>query len=329
MDRFEWLEHVTGGLVSNARAREVRRELNAHVSVLMVDLVREGWSAREAEAEAMRRMGDVRHLRDALASYSQPIMVPREPLLVGLGSLLATTGIVATLRTLTPTSEYAFTNAASAALMLPFLVGVSLIAAGLLRGDIWQHPIAALRHALRTHGVVVAAWTAVGLVVGLQPLAFHAAVTHSPVPLPWDVWREVVGPLLAVAAVLTLPSVVRRSVRDAIGAVGAGLAAFAVAATLAAFATWHLWPIPPPLGVGPNPRWDWWIIGFPWDTMSGLGIGETFRWLPNPPLPHLAHSVARLALFMTLGTAIIRGIAFLLAPAVGKAGRSVWRAITG
>lgn len=58
MDRLEWLEHITEGITSNSRARQVRRELNAHVSAIVDDLVRQGWPPAAAEVEAIHRMGD-------------------------------------------------------------------------------------------------------------------------------------------------------------------------------------------------------------------------------------------------------------------------------
>lgn len=328
MDRLEWLEHVTRDIASNARAREVRRELNAHVWAIVDDLARQGWPLTEAEAEAVCRMGDAAVLTDSLASSCQPILSPREALRVGLGGILAAVGVASTLIIITPNSV-AGTQAAYAALMLPFLAGACLIGAGLLRPDTWQHPVASLRRALRTHRVVAAVWAAFGLIMGLQPLALHASATGSPFPLPWYIWKDVAAPLLAVAAVLTLPSLVARPVRHAVGAVGAALGAFAVAATTLAFTTWHLWPVPAPLGLGPNPRWQWWTVGFPWETLSARMIGKAFRWLPNPALPHLAHSVAELAVFMALTTVVARAMVQVLGPAVGKAGRDLWRAIAG
>ena len=329
MDQLEWLEHVTEDITSNARAREVRRELNAHISAIVDDLVRQGWPLAEAETEAINRMGNAGDLTDALASACQPTLSSREARRVVLGGIMAAAGVASTLIVITPNSV-AGSHAVDAALILPFLVGAYLIGSGLLRVEARKHPFASLRRALRTHGVVGVSWAALGLVVGLQPLALHAAATGSPFSLPWYVWRDVAAPLLGVAALLTLPSLVARSVRHAVGTVGAALGAFTVAATALAFTTWHLWPVAPPLGTGPNPRWEWWTYAFPWYTLNGGQLrGKTFRWLPNPALTHLAHTAAELALFMALATVIARGMVRVLVPAAGKAGRYVWRTITG
>lgn len=328
MDRLEWLEHVTEDITSNTRAREVRRELNTHVSAIVDDLMRQGWPLPEAEAEAINRMGDTGDLTDALTSACQATLSPHDARRVGLGGILATAAVISTLIVIHPNSV-AGNHAVDAALMLPFLVGTYLIGSGLLSVEARQHPVVALRRALRTHGVVVAAWAALGLVVGLQPLALHAAATGSPFPLPWYVWGDVAAPVLGVAAVLTLQSLVARSVRHAVAAVGAALGTFTVATAALAFATWHLWPVAPKLGAGPNPQWEWWTRGFPWYTVIGEGTGKTFRWLPNPAWTHLAQSAAELALFMALATVIARGIVRGLVPAVGKVGRYVWETIAG
>lgn len=328
MDRLEWLEHATGDIASNPQAREVRRELNAHVSAIVEDLVAQGWQAPDAEAEALRHMGDVGELTGSLAASCQPTLSPREARQVGLGAILAAAAMVGTMTVITPNS-LAGAYSGNAALMLPFVAGVGLVGAALLPADAWQHPPKFLKHALSRHRVVGAAWAALGLVVGLQPLALHAAATGSPLYLPWYVWKDVAAPLLAVVGVLTLPSLVARSVRRTVGALATALAAFTVVATTSAFSTWRLWPVPPPLGSGPNPRWEWWIGGFPWETTVGQGIGKTFRWLPNPVLPHLAHTVAELALCMLLATLIARAVVFALGPAMQSAGRHIGRAVAG
>ena len=147
--------------------------------------------------------------------------------------------------------------------------------------------------------------------------------------MPFYVWRDVAAPLLGVAALLTLPSLVGRSVRHAIGAIGSALGAVTVAAAALALATWHLWPVTPPLGAGPSPRWEWWTHAFPWYNSVGYQSGKTIRWLPNPTWTHLAHSLAELVLFMVLATVVTRGIVRVLVPAAGQAGRYVWRTIAG
>lgn len=323
MDRFEWLEYATADIALNTQAREVRQELNAHLSAIVDDLLREGQSPAEAEAEAVHRMGEARHLRDDLASACQSRLSRQESRRVGLGGILATGGVTSILLV---TQPHLMVPAVDAAFIVPLLVGAYLIGSVLYQKT-RQHPNASVGRRLKTHALVAVVWALFGLVVGLQPLALHAAATGSPFPLPWYVWRDVAVLWLIAVGLLTIPSLVTRSVVHAVGSLGAALGAFAIMVTASALATWRLWPVAPPVGVGSTPRWEWWTNAFPWDTVNGVGSGKTFHWLPNPAWPHLAHSVAELTLFMALATVIGRAVGRVLVPALGKAGRYVWLAV--
>lgn len=89
MDWFEYLEQVTAGIRLNAEAAAVRRELLAHLDLLATDLEAAGASKDEAWAEAMRRLGEVAALQDALTQVHSPRVVRPTLAAVAAGLLVA------------------------------------------------------------------------------------------------------------------------------------------------------------------------------------------------------------------------------------------------
>lgn len=68
MDWREYLDRATQGITDPQLATQVRDELLSHLTLLFNDLKHEGWQDEAAYGEAVKRMGNVNHVRRRLAS---------------------------------------------------------------------------------------------------------------------------------------------------------------------------------------------------------------------------------------------------------------------
>ena len=231
MEIFEYLERATSRIRLNARAREVRAELRAHLLFLAEEREAQGMQREEALAAAMQQLGDSRDLAAALAQAQLGIW-PAGPLQAAVGAAILAAGFGSLLYppllllALCGMATYALIRSAS-----PVREAVSSAA------RLWQHrwPLAAL-------------FALAGFYIGAEPV--WAAGSYSPWPFEPVFWLAL-GPALAIACLGAFVWDLRREPSGSGAAVGVATVTFGIAAVALGVLLWRLYPL------APSPFVDW------------------------------------------------------------------------
>lgn len=260
MEVYEYLECVTEGIASNARARQVRTELHCHMSFLVESRLGAGDSPEEALRNSMRMLGDPEDLARAFAEAERPARRTRGALtlqaigltLIFLGASISLSWPPAILAALA--GGLAYTGARSPS-------------------EDWRHPFRGVALLWRRLPLVALSAAFAGFFVGSSPI--WAAGTYS----PWQIPPLPLVTAIVLALALAGFAVVRqllRSARDTLATAGVGGVTFAVASTASSVALWRAYP------AAPSPYVHWFVFqGMPWflQTVVARPVHLTAVWV--------------------------------------------------
>jgi hypothetical protein len=191
VDRGSWLDVVTAGVRDSRRAREIRDELDSHLSAIVEELVGAGWSSADAEAEALHRMGDAVAVGKSLAIVTSEPDSHRQKAGIAGAFLFALSGVPLFLASL-GAARFGSLFLGPEALGLLTVVSIAGLAAGawLL---VWSASLPSERGSsrgiwewIRGHWIVIEIWTFLGIAFELAPFRFTVPALAGLSGWPWE-----------------------------------------------------------------------------------------------------------------------------------------------
>lgn len=192
MDRHRWLDAAVARIPDPAKAREVREELDNHVTAIVDGLVTGGWTPDAAEAEAQRRMGDPVRVGRSLAGATAARWSPGQRTAIILGAVFL---FLAGLRQFGLAGGFGVVG-------VPVTVAAAAAPVWAVTAAGRHGPWANLCAWVCMHRWALGMWAAVGLIGGLLPLHYVMPGLMDSPAWPWwnlPYWLAWIVPMAVTA----------------------------------------------------------------------------------------------------------------------------------
>lgn len=235
---------MTAGIRDPAKARDIRDEVDSHLSAVIRELLEAGWSSVDAEAEALRRMGDALVVGRSLAMAVAESNAHKQRAGVVGACLFSMSGIPLLL----VAREVARLGSA---FIPPNVLGLLTLGsvAGVAMGTwllLWSVSLSAKHGSIagmwdwaRSHRPILGLWAMLGVAFEIAP-AFTASALSRLSNWPWETIEWAV---LCVAVLLL--SLREENIVASIAVFAAALWAWVIAGVLAGQAVLRIAPHPP------------------------------------------------------------------------------------
>jgi hypothetical protein len=269
LDRRSWLDAAVAGIRDRARAREVVEEIDGHLSAIVKELLAAGRTPADAEAEAMRRMGDPERLGRSMAEVVRTAGRPRRRAVAVGAALFPSSGVLAVGLGFV-TARYGDAPTWIGAVLVWAMAASAVAGVSLLLGSVtFGHgAFAGTRPWLRRHRGTLGLWALLGLVFELAPGRFAVPALAGFAAWPW----QAVGWVSLFAAVMVI--VLRTGdLPEALAVLAVAVWTWALAGVIVGSIMARVAPVPPAAFAavyGPEPR-TWLMFFTPWWRVQWVG----------------------------------------------------------